>query len=113
MTGTTSGYYYAGHYQSFASATMTGDVTTTGTYFNIGACGNGTSGGGRVTMDVAVKSPNVAQATFFSAQNASISWNTYYNGHMNNTTQYTGFTILPSSGTLTGGTIRVYGYRNS
>jgi hypothetical protein len=28
------------------------------------------------------------------------------------TTQYTEFTLIASSGTLTGGTIRVYGYRN-
>jgi hypothetical protein len=27
-------------------------------------------------------------------------------------TSYTGFTLLPSSGTMTGGTIRIYGYRN-
>ena len=113
MTGTTSGYHYAGFYQSFASATMTGDVTTTGTYFPLGACGNGTAGGGRATMDVVVKSPQVAQATFFSSQNASLNWNTSYTGHMNNSTQYTGFTILPSSGNLTGGTIAVYGYRKA
>ena len=30
-----------------------------------------------------------------------------------NTTQYTDFTITTTSGTLTGGTIRVYGYQNS
>ena len=29
------------------------------------------------------------------------------------TTQYTAFTIAPNTGTLTGGTIRVYGYSNS
>ncbi len=34
-------------------------------------------------------------------------------GYLNNTTSYTAFTITPSSGTLTGGTIRVYGYTNS
>ena len=28
-------------------------------------------------------------------------------------TSYTGFTLSPDTGTLTGGTIRVYGYRNS
>jgi hypothetical protein len=33
-------------------------------------------------------------------------------GHLANTTSYTGFTILAAAGTLTGGTIRVYGYRN-
>ncbi len=35
-----------------------------------------------------------------------------YNGVLKNTTSYTAFTISPASGTLTGGTIRVYGYRN-
>ena len=36
-----------------------------------------------------------------------------YVGLMDNTTSYTDFTILPIlGGTLTGGTIRVYGYRN-
>ena len=30
-----------------------------------------------------------------------------------NTTSYTAFTLFPGSGTLTGGTIRVYGYQNS
>jgi hypothetical protein len=33
-------------------------------------------------------------------------------GYLQNSTSYTDFTITPSSGTLTGGTIRVYGYRN-
>jgi hypothetical protein len=34
-------------------------------------------------------------------------------GALVNTTSYTDFTIAPTSGTLTGGTIRVYGYKNS
>jgi hypothetical protein len=32
-------------------------------------------------------------------------------GHLRNTTSYTGFTLSVSSGTMTGGTIRVYGFR--
>jgi hypothetical protein len=35
------------------------------------------------------------------------------NGFLNNTTSYTAFTISPDAGTITGGTIRVYGYANS
>lgn len=31
---------------------------------------------------------------------------------LSNTTSYDGLQILPSSGTITGGTVRVYGYRN-
>jgi hypothetical protein len=33
-------------------------------------------------------------------------------GFMDNSTSYTDFTLIPNTGTLTGGTIRVYGYRN-
>jgi hypothetical protein len=35
-----------------------------------------------------------------------------YVGVFGTTTSFTGFTLTPFSGTLTGGTIRVYGYRN-
>lgn len=35
-----------------------------------------------------------------------------YTGIMADNTQYTAFTLAPASGTMTGGTIRVYGYRN-
>lgn len=112
MSTVSSGYSYAGFYNSYSSSTVTGDVTTVGTYFNIGACGNGTASAGRISMDVYVRSPNLAAATFFSASNPSLAWNSVYNGHLNNTTQYTSCTILPSSGTLTGGNIRVYGIRD-
>jgi hypothetical protein len=33
-------------------------------------------------------------------------------GFLNDATQYTAFTLTTNTGTLTGGTIRVYGYRN-
>jgi hypothetical protein len=35
-----------------------------------------------------------------------------FGGFLNNTSSYTDFTLTPSAGTITGGTIRVYGYRN-
>ena len=35
----------------------------------------------------------------------------WVNGFLGDTTSYTAFTITPSAGTLTGGTIKVYGYR--
>ena len=113
LGSTISGYHYAGFYNSYSSATVSGDTSTVATSFPIGACGNGTSGQGQISMDVSVKAPNIANPTFFNAQNASAAWNHVYNGMIFNTTQYTAFTILPTSGNLTGGTIRVYGYRNS
>jgi hypothetical protein len=63
-----------------------------------------------------ILSPNLAARTSwnmaFAAQDT-----TYYagwvNGFVNNATQYTAFTLTTGSGTITGGTIRVYGYQNS
>ena len=108
---TTTNYNYAGMYVGYSSLTVTGDATTTGSGFVLGACGNGTTGNGVTHMAVTVKQPFVTQATIFNAQNGSANWSSFYNGIMNNGTSYTAFTIKPTSGTLTGGTIRVYGYR--
>ena len=44
---------------------------------------------------------------------ASGSVNRMYTGMLNDTTSYTAFTLTPATGTLTGGTIYVYGYRAS
>jgi len=110
---TVTNYVYSGLYLGTASATITGDVTTVATYWNIGACGNGTTGSGRISFDVNVDSPNLAQQTFYGAQNMSLAWSNMYGGYLTNTTQYTDFTLLPSSGTMTGGTICVYGYRKA
>jgi hypothetical protein len=47
---------------------------------------------------------------------ASVSNSTFYggttNGLLRNTTSYTSFILATSGGTMTGGTIRVYGLRN-
>jgi len=56
----------------------------------------------------------------FKAMYTKILNGTYQNANIFGTSQgehrvatsYTGFTVIPDAGTLTGGTIRVYGYRN-
>ena len=60
-----------------------------------------------------ISSPNLAKVTAISASLAVAGSVAYsYVGQTNTTTQFTDFTITPSTGTLTGGTIRVYGYKN-
>jgi hypothetical protein len=113
LGATATSYAYAGSYQNFSGGAITVDSSTTATYWNIGACGNGTTGSGRVDFHATVKSPQLAQQSFYVVNNGSLAWTNFYTGYLNNTTQYTALTILPSSGTLTGGTVRIYGYRNS
>ena len=67
-------------------------------------------------MDVDLLGPNLAKKTYiFGArtQARSDQHGGYCSGFLDNTTQYTAFTVTAGSGTLTGGTIRVYGYANS
>jgi hypothetical protein len=53
----------------------------------------------------------VMWGTFVGADSTRVGGST--SGFLANTTSYTSFTITTTAGTLTGGTIRVYGYRNS
>jgi hypothetical protein len=60
-----------------------------------------------------VLSPNLAKNTVVTGMTIDNGqWN-FVNGVVPNTTQYTAFTLTLGAGTLTGGTIRVYGYQNS
>lgn len=98
-------------------------------FINVGAgtwqvlTDNGTSsanyagGGGTnvTTMSLDVLMPNLAENTYFYGQ-----FQQDPNGRFGQcsyaqlgSTQFTSFRITPSTGTLTGGTVRVYGYRNS
>jgi hypothetical protein len=109
----------AGYYISFANAPYDGSGIA-GVQTNNGAIwgfvGFATTSG--INMFVNLQSPQLAKLTFISAPYANLTGAAgtgtgQSNGFLNNTTQYTSFTISPSGGTLTGGTIRVYGYQNS
>ncbi len=60
--------------------------------------------------------PNLAGYTTYhltpAANGNTTSFVESYAGVMRTTTQYTGFRMFPYSGTIGGGTIRVYGYNN-
>jgi hypothetical protein len=74
-------------------------------------CGSGNSS--QAQSSVLVQGPNTATRTFVVS--GQVSYSTAfgtYTGLDSSTTQHTAFTFEPFSGTMTGGTIRVYGYRN-
>ena len=109
LGATVTGYYYAFNLNTWANSPSTGggsnaayhllgDMTTTGLS---GSCD--------------VFNPFASDETYFRGQAVSMRTDGYFinlGGYLNNTTSYTAFTITPSTGTLTGGTIYVYGYRD-
>jgi hypothetical protein len=77
-------------------------------------CGIGTTLG--LDTSIQIKEPFAARRTIMTFKFTSpvTSQETQAGGaFINDTTSYTAFTLTPSTGTFTGGTIRVYGYQNS
>ena len=74
------------------------------------------SNSGRVGTASTIYSPNLSQATQYSTtSNRNISSNVaigLISGTFTNTTSFTGMTLYPSAGTITG-TVKLYGYSNS
>lgn len=105
---TTTGYNFALMYASYAgtSSQACGANTTQINYVGLAAISG-------IVGNFEVGSPNLPTVTqvsapYFDSTNAG-----HMSAYLNNTTQYTDFTLGVLSGVLTGGTITVYGYRKA
>jgi hypothetical protein len=112
LGATTTGYYagYSRVNYSGAGSNLVSDNNGA----NFARAGASNANGLGLTIDLLA--PNLAKNTFISGTYTDPSTTSSagtYGGFVNDTTAYTAFTIIPSGGTLTGGTIRVYGYANS
>jgi hypothetical protein len=104
-------YYLMRSYVDWASATYADASVNNGSSF-ITAGAASTSG---ISFDLRVMNPNLAKVTAIYGQWAFMSTGgegQQVIGYLNDTTQHTAFTITCSAGSITGGSIRVYGYRN-
>lgn len=109
LGATVTGYYSQGIYASY-NATVAGDGAANTSSFNYGGGGSTDS----LFANLIVRSPYLSQRTYMSAPlNSSTTVAGFASGLLNNTTSYTAFTFTPNAGTLTGGTIYVYGYAKS
>ena len=112
LGATATGYYSTKMYVAYTSNTVSGLAESNIAYWGDIAyfSPNGIDG------SIELRSPNLAARTHFSATTASSSTVSLYlnqGGFIDNATQYTAFTLTTNTGTITGGTIRVYGYANS
>jgi hypothetical protein len=107
LGATTTNYYYniVGNTWS-PTANNTGG--TTASAFDYTGGHNSTNG---PNARIEVQSPFLAKRTVVSSQYVETTGGYTMYGMLNNTTSYTSFILSPSSGTLTGGTIKVYGYK--
>jgi len=106
----TTGYKYVGTYMRFTSSTINSYATTSSGSIGIG----GMSSYGACSF-IYVMSPYLSARTTTIAHTSTNHNDMYwqdYKGVLDNSTSYTSF-IIASSGSMTGGEIRVYGYQNS
>jgi hypothetical protein len=105
---TIAGYVYSFGVFSNGFAAGSGS-TSAASFLNIGECDTN-----KIMLSFETVNPNLAKHTLVNSPGGYNSANqnsrTAYYGVLPNTTQYTDFTITPSTGTFTGGTIYVYGY---
>jgi hypothetical protein len=110
LGATTTGYYWAHNGRTFAD----GDSSVGAANQANWRAGNGSPK--TLNLRIDLLSPFLATETNFSGQyqvTTTTGSSINNGGFLDNTTSYTAFTITPSAGTITGGTIRVYGYANS
>lgn len=104
----TTGYYGAGLYSPAAGAVALAIGDNNAARFSYIGGGDTSSS----MIDVDILAPFSASFTTIGGiinTGTNFGW---YTGRQASTTSFTSFIISPDGGTLTGGTIRVYGYRN-
>jgi hypothetical protein len=112
LGSTTTGYYSGYPRVIYSSAAASNLADNNASSFTRYASGN-TNG---LAANFELLAPNLASLTIINGQSltpATSSSGGNGSGFLNDTTSYTAFTFTPASGTLTGGTIKVYGYTNS
>lgn len=112
LGSSTANYYFSLIYVTYSVGTvagLAGNGTTGFTYAGVGTTDN-------IILDVDVLLPYAAKPTAITGnymETRTGGSSGTMSGFHNSSTSYTSFSILSSSGTMTGGTIRVYGYRQA
>jgi hypothetical protein len=107
LGSTAAGYFNAGFLVPYTGASAATQNNNAAQWSPVGVFASDYA-----NLNFEILSPFLSKKTF-------IAWDYLYatgeyfraGGYLNDTSSYTSFTIITGGGTLTGGTIRVYGYR--
>ena len=111
LGATATGYYWVGNNIQYGAATTNTNSGSNTTSFASVVYGSTNALSGQCFID----NPFATKRTMVRYQATGTSTTYYINsnqGFLNDATSYTAFTFTTTSGTITGGTIRVYGYTN-
>ena len=106
----TASYSGAGYFQQYGVSSLTPFTLSAST----GGGAIGITSTAATTHAVEIFAPFLAQNTRFASQpSLGLAYGAHYYSILVTTASYTGFTLLPAGGTMSGGIIYVYGYRKA
>ena len=108
LGSSSTAYYWAYSYISYSGSTVTNSGNNVSNFTNVGEI-SATNGN---MMDCDIYGPNIAKPTAITWHMSGQSVNLWGAGRHGPSSQYTSFTLTPSSGTLSAGLLQVYGYNN-
>jgi hypothetical protein len=108
LNGGTTDYYGNLIYGLYAGAASLYATVNNGANWPFMGYSTFTSG---IITTIEVMNPNLAEYTTIQSVYVNAGGAGTFTGFRNTLTQHTGFTLAPTAGTITGGTITVYGYR--
>ena len=106
LGSSTTAYYYGGYYIIYSSGASGFFSSTVETSWGVGY----TDTRGVTGFVAQILCPNLAIRTKFTAVSPGNNVQRSVAGEHSSNTAHTSFTLLPSSGTMTGGVVRVYGH---
>jgi hypothetical protein len=110
LGSTSSGYYRAGSYTFYSGVTVTGINTSNGSSWPNSASAHASNITGNIELQCPFLTKTTTMSSVYGASTTTLE-GLQQQGFLNDTTSYTAFTLTTSTGTLTGGTIKVYGYK--
>ena len=111
LGATVTGYYYNSQYQQYSGAGITGENAQNAASWLRVVRGSTNSLNGIITLLDPFASKNT-HGFWQVAESTTAGLNGMGRGYLADTTSYTAFTLTCESGTFTGGTVRVYGFKN-
>jgi hypothetical protein len=112
LGSTSTGYYMGGVDVIYSTSVVTGVTANNQASFLFTGSMNTTG----ISFNAELQSPFLTTRTSLGSFRPSLSTAQgaiTFTGFLNNATSYTDFTLIPGAGNMTGGVIRVYGYRKA
>jgi hypothetical protein len=108
LGSTVTGYRWGQTDRVFSDGSLSGAASNGDTKIPVGILNTN-----RLYVNLDISSPFETKTTLFQSSLITTSSAGMWAGYLNDNTSYTGFTLTAATGTMTGGTIFVYGYRKA